>query len=52
MSFTTLINTSNIYNITSDVARTIILIALPMILQSFSFYYSRIDLGEILAPKP
>jgi hypothetical protein len=29
------------YKITSYVARTKILVALPIILQSFSFYYSR-----------
>jgi hypothetical protein len=38
--------------ITSYVARTKILVALPMILQSFSFITQEMDLGEILAPKP
>jgi hypothetical protein len=39
-------------NITSCVARTKILVALPIILQTFLLYYSKMDLGEILAPKP
>jgi hypothetical protein len=40
------------HNITSYVARTKILVALPIILQSFSFIIQEMDLGEILAPKP